>query len=196
MEKCNHVPSVVGDNCPKCKTGSYAGSPHKVTIEFEVGDRVYCSYYNVTGIITKIAPDPNYSPLRSDNEKNIITILKDDTKDHYVYTKVMIKSANSKLPNYLRMICKKADAIPIKPKEVITLDPMVRAVNLSSGLEYSFSHDIDPAYAVYYAWADDNGKLDVTFEYLHAGFTDWANLVEEGTRTYSKGDWCALKPNK
>lgn len=167
----------------------------RARIEFEVGDRVHCPYYKTTGIIKKIAPDPNYK--HGDESQNIITIRKDGTADVCVYTRVINKSANIELPFYLQMVCKRKDYTMPKPSVIITEDKfkMVRVVNLSTLAEYSFSHGTDPAYALCYADSEERGDLTQLFDLLHNGFTDWASMVEEGSRTYSKGDWCAFKPH-
>jgi hypothetical protein len=78
---------------------------NKDKIVFEIGDCVYCSYYKIKGIITKI-------------EDRHITIEYNKGKE--CVTAVFIKSSNSVLPFYLQMVAKKKD-IKLITSEVLGL---------------------------------------------------------------------------
>jgi len=67
------------------------------TITFEVGDIVECPYYNFRGEITKFGT----------GDKKLITLM--DKEGVECFTKLRTVSANSTLPFYLRLICKKDD---------------------------------------------------------------------------------------
>jgi hypothetical protein len=170
-------------------------SRDSAVIRFEVGDRVHCPYYGCTGIIQSIKPDPN---TPDNHSRNIIDVLKDGGDDYHVYTKVCTKSANSPLPCYLQMVSAKRDFKLQEPRRTggAGEDKFVRAVNLSTGVELSFMPDTDPAYAVCYGCAEEADALDEMFVLVHNGFTDWISMVDEGIYTYSKGDWCAFKPDR
>ena len=74
-------------------------------IVFEIGDCVYCSYYKIKGIITKVKD--KYITIEYNNGKECVT-------------SGFIKSSNSVLPFYLPMVAKKKD-IKLITSEVLGL---------------------------------------------------------------------------
>lgn len=73
-------------------------------LKFEVGDRVYCPYYQKQGFITSITPNPNNKDLGM-NLPDYINITTDE--GHVINSKLIHKSGNNVLPFYMQMVCKK-----------------------------------------------------------------------------------------
>ena len=79
----------------------------KNSIEFNIGDFVYCPYYKIKGVITKM-------------EEPYITIKYGENLEFECVTNLRTKSANTPYPVYLQMICTKKDSESIIP-EVLKL---------------------------------------------------------------------------
>ena len=67
-------------------------------MEFEIGDKVYCSYNEATGTITDIKPDETYP---------IYVTFKNNTTDTYTKRGKLLKSGNGYLEIVERVTSKK-----------------------------------------------------------------------------------------
>jgi len=75
-------------------------------------------------------------------------------------------------------------------------EQLVRALNLSTGVEMTFDPNTVPDYAVAYGYCEEHNRMSWLFAHVHDNRMDevYRHLpMLHGEKTVSCGDWCALR---